>query len=102
MARAYRLEATMDDIARATADGLMHDAKGAAGDLAVKLQCECPVQTLNADCALTIEREQVPRRVREDRPDTLAVEREESVYSRIPFQSAGARHDLCACYVGKV
>ena len=32
MARAYRLEATMDDIARATADGLMHDAKGVAGD----------------------------------------------------------------------
>ena len=75
MARAYRLEATMDDIARATADSLMHDAKGVAGDLAVKLQCECPVQTLNADCASTIERKQVPRRVREDRPDTLVVAR---------------------------
>ena len=84
MARAYWLEATMDDIARATADGLMHDAKGAAGDLAVKLQCECPVQTLNADCASTIEREQVPRRAREDRPDTLAATRESPGYLSVP------------------
>ena len=41
MARAYRLEATMDDIARATADGLMHDAKGAAGDQAVNHLKSC-------------------------------------------------------------
>ena len=42
MASARRLEAVMDAIALATADGLMQDAKGDAGDLAVKLQCECP------------------------------------------------------------
>ena len=53
-----RSSAAMDDGARATADGLMQDAKGAAGvDLAVELHCECPIQTLNADCALTIDRE---------------------------------------------
>ena len=33
----------MDAIALATADGMMQEAKGAAGvDLAVELQCECP------------------------------------------------------------
>ena len=58
MAKARRLESIMDAIALATADGMMQEAKGAAGvDLAVELQCECPVQTLNAYCALTIERE---------------------------------------------
>ncbi len=51
MAKARRLEAAMDDIARATADGLREEAKGAAGDLAVELKCECPIHTLNADCA---------------------------------------------------
>ena len=43
MAKARRLEATMDAIALATADGMMQEAKGAAGvDLAMELQCECP------------------------------------------------------------
>ena len=46
MAKACRLEAIMDDIARATADGMREEAKGAAGvDLAVELQCECPIHT---------------------------------------------------------
>ncbi len=93
----------MDDIARATADGMREEAKGADGvDLAVELQCECPIHTLNADCALTIEREQVPRRVREDKPDTLAAACEASSHRRVPFQSAGWRRDLRACYVGEV
>ncbi len=93
----------MDDIARATADGLMRDAKGAAGvDLAVELQCECPIQTFVVACALTIEREQVPRRVPEDGLDTLAADRETSGYSRVPFQSEGWRRDLCACYASEV
>ena len=35
----------MDDIARATAVGLMRDARGAAGELSVELQCECPIHT---------------------------------------------------------
>ena len=56
VARAHRLEAAMDAIALATTDGMMREAKGADGvDLAV--ECECPIHTLNADCALTIERE---------------------------------------------
>ena len=93
----------MDNIARATADGLMRDAKGAAGvDLAVKLQCECPIQTLSADCALTIEREQVPRRGREDRPDTLAADREASGYPRVPFESEVRPRNCGACCVGEV
>ena len=88
----------MDDIARATADGVMQDAKGAAGvDLAVELQCECPIQTFVVVCALTIGREQVPRRVREDRPDRLASACEASGHRRVPFQSAGWRRDIRAC-----
>ncbi len=93
----------MDDIARATADGLMREAKGADGvDLAARLQCECPVHTIVIDCALTIEIEQVPWRVRADRPDTTAAEHEGSDYPRVPFQSEGWRRDLSACCVGEL
>ena len=57
VARAHRLEAAMDAIALATTDGLREEAKGAAGDLAMELHCECPIHTFVVYCALAIERE---------------------------------------------
>ena len=92
----------MDDIARATADGMREDAKGAGVDLAVELQCECPPNMCCSLCVNHREREQVPRRVPEDGLDTLAADRETSGYSRVPFQSEGWRRDLCACYASEV
>ena len=47
----------MDAIALATTDGLREEAKGAAGDLAMELHCECPIHTFVVYCALAIERE---------------------------------------------
>ena len=55
----------MDAIALATADGLREEAKGAAGDLALELHCECPIHTFVVYCALTIERESERERERE-------------------------------------
>ena len=101
MASACRLETAMDAIALATADGMMRDAKGAAGiDLAVELHCECPIHIFVVYCALTIEREQVSWRVREERPDTTAAEREGSDYPRVPFQSEAQRRNRGACHAG--
>ncbi len=60
-----------------------------------------PPHTFVLDRALTIESVQVPWRLREDRADTTAVDCEAPIYLSVPLQSAGARHDLCACYVGE-